>query len=146
MNSHYRTLPAVTGASSILMIAAFLAVAGGLPSRVPATIPDGAAAFVEGKSSSDGHEAALLQDATSRDNALQDMRAYGTHRLGIFTEVPVSFGGTSQWSPDWRLQWLDVEHDGEVVRIYHATEVRHPQNRFTAIWQNGHAEWEHVAP
>jgi hypothetical protein len=131
------------------MIAAFLVVAGGLPSRSPAKSHGGAAALAEGKAPNIGHEAVLPHEATPLDfstNALQDMRAYATHRLGVFAEVPVSFDGTSRWSPDWHLQWLDVEHHGEVFRIYHATEVRHPQNRFTAIWQSGHAEWEHVAP
>jgi hypothetical protein len=144
MNAHYKTLPAIAGTSSILIIAAFLTVSARLPwSRLtthyeaPAAVPADVAVDV----------AVPRQAAPSQfqsPDALSDIRAYAAHHLGPHTEVPGSFGGTHQWSADWHLQWLDVEHDGEVVRIYHATDVHDAQHRFTTIWNEERAEWEYV--
>jgi len=129
------------------MIAAFLAITEHLPIGRVATSHNGTTSPTHGKALSAEPAVAPRRDLTRSDfasNALSDMRVCAARRLGLFEEIPESFDGTSQWSPEWHLQWLDVEHDGKVFRIYHATDVRHPQNRFTAIWQNDHADWEHA--
>ena len=144
MNAQYKTLPTIAGTSSILLIAAFLAVSARLPWSAIATRYE---AQVDVNSTAADEVAApqtLARPQFQPPSALSDIRAHAEHHLGPHTEVPGSFGGTHQWSAEWHLQWLDVEHDGEVVRIYHATAANHPQHRFTTIWNDGQAEWEHV--
>ena len=81
------------------------------------------------------------------DHALADMYTYATLHLGTFRELPETFNGTTNWSHAWSLHWLDVDHDGAIIRVYHLTDKDNPGRRFVATWdtQSGRAtEWEAV--
>jgi hypothetical protein len=142
MTVHYKSLPTVVSTSSIVMIAAFLAVSPRLPWS-------GIAARYEARA--EVHDNAANDVATPQKSesaqflapsALSEIRAYAEHHVGTHTAVAGSFGDTDQWSADWHLQWLDVEHDGEVIRIYHATDIHDPHHRFITMWNGAQAVWE----
>lgn len=76
-----------------------------------------------------------------------EIHEHAQRHLAHFVERPGTFGGTSLWSDEWDLHWLVVEHQGESVRIYHATHKLHPRNRFTIHWhehQPRPGEWERI--
>lgn len=95
-------------------------------------------------------EHALTLNAHNYPNgsrALADIHAHVQRHLGHFNARLETFGGTHEWSPEWDLHWLDVEHSGNVVRIYHATSNEHPHNRFIWMAHSGsphQAAWEEV--
>ena len=138
MSTHSRTLPVVAGASSIAMLAAILSLPWG---SIATTIEP--AAPVAGQKVAHAPGPARPSADFAAD-ALHDMRFHAALYLGVYAEIPDSFGGTPQWSPDWYLQWIDVEQDGVVVRVYHATNVRAPHHRFVTMWLGDQAEWEHA--
>jgi hypothetical protein len=139
MNAHSNALTAIAGTSSVLMIAVFVTISARLPWTTDRSRYE---PRPEIHGNTTGDVAVPLQPDPS--SALVDIRAHVQHHLGHHTEVPGSFAGTHQWSGEWHLQWLDVEHADEVLRIYHATAVRDPQHRFITIWTDDVAEWEHV--
>ena len=145
MNAHHRTLPSIAGGSSIVMIAAFLTAGADLPWRDAVSGLQSEHRTAAYKTSSVEQPTATPQQAAAvdfSDAAFHDLNACAIRRLGEYEPLTGSFGGTNEWSSDWQLYWIDVEQDGNVIRIYHATDVRHPSRRFTAIWNGDHAEWE----
>ena len=75
--------------------------------------------------------------------ALTEMYGYAAHHLTEVELLPETLNADDTWSPDWYLYSLDVQHNGETIRIYHATHKHHPSVRFNAMWLAGGAtDWE----
>lgn len=86
--------------------------------------------------------AATYDDTDASLTAAREMHAHALADLGVFEDDPQSFGVSDTWSPDWRLSWIDVHHEGRTVRIYHATHVRHPERRYTSTAEtDGNTHW-----
>lgn len=83
----------------------------------------------------------------ARGTALADMQAYAHRKLGHVEPRLDTFRSNGDWSSEWDLHWIDVEHDGRVARIYHVTEKVNPQRRFAWMWDSGSPQptaWEEV--
>jgi hypothetical protein len=65
--------------------------------------------------------------------ARADMHAFAEHNLDGFTELPDTFGATSDWNGDWELRWVDYHGHHHNVRIYHIISKHHDGNRYTYI-------------
>ena len=75
--------------------------------------------------------------------ALREMRAYALRRYGVFEDDLQATGSSHDWSPDWRLDWIDVRHERGTSRIYHAMHKRLPHCRYTSAWdEGGGTSWE----
>lgn len=82
-----------------------------------------------------------------RECALADMHNHAQQHFGTFYVHVETFGGSSEWSHLFNLHWIDVEHDGHTVRLYHAIDKHNPQRRFIWTWQSGDphpTEWQQV--
>ncbi|HYI08312.1 MAG TPA: hypothetical protein VEK57_04520 [Thermoanaerobaculia bacterium] len=94
-----------------------------------------------------GHKDHAGHSDHNGDRALTDIHTHAQQHFGHFTARLETFGGTHEWSHEFDLHWLDVEHDGNVVRIYHATDREHPHSRFIWMSHSGNphpAAWEEV--
>lgn len=67
--------------------------------------------------------------------ALREMRTYALQRYGVFEDDLQSTGSAHDWSPDWRLEWIDVRHELGTSRIYYVTHNRMPHWRYTSAWE-----------
>lgn len=80
--------------------------------------------------------------------ALAEMNEHGRRHLDDFHVRPGTFGGSGEWSHEWDLHWIVVvERDGRTIRIYHATQKDHPENRFLLLWDEHEIEpsrWERI--
>lgn len=62
--------------------------------------------------------------------AIKDMMNHAAAHLGTVTAVPESYVTILDWKLSWTLRWIDFDHGGHTVRIYHATHDDLPQTRF----------------
>ena len=68
------------------------------------------------------------------------MVGHARTQLHEFQARPDSFHGTSDWTHEWMLHWIDVEHHGSQVRIYHAVHKQQRRRRFTMISDSNGAQ------
>ena len=90
-----------------------------------------------------GHIAALHNE----HEAMTVIHAYAAAHLGDVEVLDETFGGTPHWSPNWNLYWLDVRHQGHLVRIYHAIHKHQPGVQYTVMSDHdtGHVtDWEPI--
>jgi hypothetical protein len=93
------------------------------------------------------HTGSLQAADHERETALADMYAHAQRHFDAYTPHLETFGGSTEWSAEWSLHWLDVDHDGTAVRLYHATHKQHPERRFTWMSHSGDPHptaWEKV--
>jgi len=87
------------------------------------------------------HFAPAVVDAHHDLQAHAEMEAYAALYFGDVSEVPDTFGGTAQYSPDWYLRWLEVEHDGHVALVYHLTSTHEDGRVLVIIWDSADRAW-----
>ena len=118
MNTHHR-LPAASAVAIALLAALFFLSAHGWHDDVR-TVPTA----IE----QDQSHAAVVP----ADHAFADIYEYATTHLGDFHELPETYGEQTDWH-GWHLQWVDVEHENEIIRIYHAASEEHPEIHFVTM-------------
>jgi len=87
------------------------------------------------------HVASAIAQVDNELEAHSDMEAFAAIHFGNFVEVPDTFGGTSQWHPDYDLHWLQIEHDGHVAMLYHLSSKRENGHRLVNVWDSSDHSW-----
>jgi hypothetical protein len=87
------------------------------------------------------HVASAIAEVDHDFQAHTDMEAYAALYFGDFTEVQDSFGGTSHYSPDWYLHFVEIEHDGHVALIYHLTSRHGDGHCLVNVWDSANGTW-----
>jgi hypothetical protein len=83
---------------------------------------------------------------TNDHYVLADMYAYAAMHFDTFHELPETFSVVEDWSHAWTLHWIDVEADGRIVRIYHASAKANPHQRFVSTWDEPTPHWSNWQP
>lgn len=147
MKSYVRAIVLTAAATATTLIFAYTVGGANSPRHDVADDHFSAAATV---SATTGNHEGHHEDGDSQvveTCVLLDLYTYAQHHLGEFTTVAGSFGGTTAWSGQWDLHWLDVQHDGHTVRIYHLTHREDPHLRYVWMWRSGNLQptsWEEV--
>ncbi|HET8796670.1 MAG TPA: hypothetical protein VFO89_03225 [Thermoanaerobaculia bacterium] len=81
--------------------------------------------------------ALVTQHFPQEDRALTEMAAHSARTLGHCNILPETLNHTESWSRDWTLHWVDAEHAGATIRLYHATHRHDFRNRYVASWPDG---------
>jgi hypothetical protein len=143
MRRHFRTLLAVLIAIPVTMGAFAIGIYQRQPNAQTGHNPAPHAMPVDAQkhsSSASGHTHAASV-------ALTEMQRAAERHLGAYHPQEGSFGGTGNFSLEWDMHWVVVEHGAHTVRLYHATHKQHPENRFTRIWHEHKpmpTKWERV--
>ena len=87
--------------------------------------------------------ALVREHVPDTQQALVEMSSYAALRFNEFELLPETLTLDETWSPEWHLHSIDVIHNGEIVRLYHATHKHHPDVRFASMWlPDGATDWE----
>jgi hypothetical protein len=96
------------------------------------------ASHTENARQPDHHHNAIIENHSDHhyqfdhhdDVALEDMLHHAATHLDTAIAVSGSYVALPDWKPSWELRWMDFQHGDHVVRLYHATDHRHPETRF----------------
>ena len=147
MKRHFRILLTVLAVTTVTLGFAFAISSMHSPLVVAETEHGRHGATAHPQTFGKHDPAPAAPDHHIRNQARVDMQSHAHRRLGHVIVRHESLGGTTHFSHQFELHWLDVEHDGNVVRLYHATDRQHPQHRFVWMWHSGAPHptaWEEV--
>lgn len=87
------------------------------------------------------HVAQAIEHAGHELQAHTDMEVFAAIHYGNFVEVPDTFGGTTEWDPDYDLHWMQIDHDGHVALLYHLSSKHDDGHRLVNLWDSNDHSW-----